>query len=697
MLEASAGTGKTRVLVDRYVQPARSRRGPGDILAITFTRKAAAEMRERILARTARRGRSVARPTRALARAARTARRHRHLDDRRVLPRAPARVSARGRRGSRPSRSPTRREVPRLVERGARSRAAHLPPACASRRADVALVFVAARSPARCARGWRTLLDRRLVAPRASSTAFSQRAPDDLWTRDSCADGGWRSRRRARRSRRSRGAPRQRPAGSPAFPALARRPLRALDAFRARGDAAVRRLRRPRSREHFLHGEHGRAGERRGAAVRRSDHARPPPAEAPPHEAVRAGAEAEPLRPRLPTRTSTGCSRAACGACSPSRSPQYEHCSRTHAVLDFTGMLHARGRLAAARGDSRGAAEAPAALSARARRRVPGHQPAAVGARLAAHRAWGEGAGPAATAAADDLRRRRPQAVDLPVPPRRGRGARGGGRLHRGAPARRATCGTPISHSFRAVPELLAFVNDARARTCGARRRPRRRRSTTTTRIGFRAPRSRPRGAPRSGIGRAWRRRVDARAERWPTKIARLLATDAVPRSADRRARGPRPGTSRSSSGARAGHREFEDALDSAACHLRLQGTRLLRRRRDPGPAALLRYLARPDVRAPRRGVPPVAVRPALRRRARCAGARPGAAPSLRRRSSRRPRSPRPRRSRACSTPARRGCRGWLAVVDRVPPAELLDAHPRGDGLRVRDCAGRGSRRRGRT
>src|SRR5215831_6719049 len=188
VLEASAGTGKTRVLVERYVNLLLAGVEPERILAITFTRKAATEMRQRIIARLREAARTSQMP----------AARWRDLRNRladiaistidafclALIREFPLEA------GIDPGFDlADQTEIPRLVSQ-ALDRSLRIGRHLAQTDADVAMVFIQLRER-RLREGMAALLDRRLVAQRVLRR-FLQAGPKDLTPERACASAGAR-------------------------------------------------------------------------------------------------------------------------------------------------------------------------------------------------------------------------------------------------------------------------------------------------------------------------------------------------------------------------------------------------------------------------------------------------------------------------------------------------------------------------
>jgi ATP-dependent helicase/nuclease subunit A len=182
VLEASAGTGKTRVLVERYVNLLRAGIDPNHILAITFTRKAAAEMRQRIIERLKEASRQ------STIDAARWRELRGRLSDIAISTIDAFCLSLLREFPLEADVDPgfdlaAETEVPRLVS-DALDQAFRICRVAASEDDDVALVF-AQLGETRLRRGIGALLDRRLVAPQALRR-FLHSGPRDLTAERAC-------------------------------------------------------------------------------------------------------------------------------------------------------------------------------------------------------------------------------------------------------------------------------------------------------------------------------------------------------------------------------------------------------------------------------------------------------------------------------------------------------------------------------
>jgi ATP-dependent helicase/nuclease subunit A len=670
VLEASAGTGKTSVLVARYVNLLARGVDPANILAITFTRKAAAEMRDRII-RELRKAAGQA----TFDRARWTAIRDRLADVQistidafclSLLREFPLEADLDPGFGM-----ADETEVPRLVDRSLdRSLAIFI--GLAKREPDLALVL-AQLGLNRTREGLAHLLQRRLVAwdvldrflargpSDLTADAICRRAVDALASLFATAGGAGGLDRFCAEG----------PVRQPRYLLLAQ-DLRRLHAFRDAGDAAVRGL-LTRVAAHFLKADGRPRTTDRIHPYRTEDYPGPDAGRRHRQEALRLGEPIEAIirafSRDLNVVLARGIRRMFAIALA-----QYQTALNERSLLDFSDVLQRAVDLLGRMDEF-----------SQSRYRLEGRyhhvlvdefqdtsrkQWELVSLLV---KSWGEGAGIAADPSIFIVGDRKQSIyrfrdADVAVLHEAGGFIDA---LRPGSTARRS-----IQRSFRAVPELLAFVNDL----CSEIGQHARRVDDFKYDAGDRFPvdtgesviSPTPASAGEGGpLGIVVGPDPEACAASVAGEIARILREDTVRDKETGVRRQARPGDIGILFRSRASHREFEAALQAQGVPTYVyKGLGFFDSDEIKDLSALIRFLANPssDLRAAAflrsrfvRLSDAALERLAPALAASLTGPEPAAMPSL---------EPDDRRALEI---ARRHVPSWLGRVDRIPPADLLE------------------------
>jgi ATP-dependent helicase/nuclease subunit A len=599
VLEASAGTGKTRVLVERYVNLLRAGVDPEHILAITFTRKAAAEMRQRIIERLKEASRL------SQSDAARWRDLRNRLGDITISTIDAFCLSLLREFPLEADVDPDfdladETEAPRLVGESL-DQAFRICRAVARDDDDVALVF-AQLGERRLRAGIAALLDRRLVAPQALRR-YLERGPRDLTAAKACAAAAARLRDLFGGARDGVNAfLADGPLLHPQFAMLAddiRALVAAVAAFERRDAQAAFRAFVDRLRAYFLTQD----GKPRGRAFTgtgfTADHCRTDDAwkrhrqtasalALPVAEAIRA------FRRDLNVVMSRGVWRIFAVALR-----QYQHTLDAHALLDFSGVLERAVALLQEMGEF---AQSRYRLEARYRHLLVDELQDTSRAQWdlvsLLVRSWGEGFGAAADALPPSIFvvGDRKQSIygfrdaDVSVLDDAAAFVES---LRPDGSVRQA-----ISVSFRAAPQLLAFVNDVFAAIAGDGDAQRAARSDAF-RYGetdrFPDVRLKPDATYDAAVSIITGRTARDAADRVATEVARLIDGTSVRDRATGLARSAKPADVAILFRSRDSHRDFESALaDRGIPTYVYKGLGFFDADEIQDVVALLRYLADP-------------------------------------------------------------------------------------------------------